>query len=420
MKPLIWRYASMRLPLAVLELPLYVLLPKLYSELLPIAVVGLTLLAARALDALSDPWLGMQWDLRATQARQRLRFLAWQAMGFASLVVVLGFMILLWWPTLASHLRLDYRWSGAVLAFGSVCTYLAYSLCSIVYQSWGAALARSDAARSRYALSREGLGLVGVILVSIFLQAQTLYEKLAISCMLLVFTVMGLWLFRGLPYPQKRLERPAGLQTFNLFSLWHWRPMRALFVCFMLSAIAAAVPATLVLFFIEQVLQAPQMAPLFLSIYFLSAAAGLPVWTRLSDRYGHSACWLIAMVIAIAAFSFCLGIEAGDTWSYGLVCVVTGLALGGDVAMPWAILARLIQQKQLQQPEATPIAGRCIGYWTLVSKLNLALAAGIALPLWQWLGSGPQALTWIYAGLPCLLKALSLIGLTVSRKPQAL
>ena len=55
MNALLWRYASLRLPLAILELPLYVLLPKLYSELLPIGIVGLMLLAARALDALADP-----------------------------------------------------------------------------------------------------------------------------------------------------------------------------------------------------------------------------------------------------------------------------------------------------------------------------------------------------------------------------
>jgi len=65
MNALLWRYASLRLPLAILELPLYVLLPKLYSELLPIGFVGLMLLAARALDALADPWLGRRWDVQS-------------------------------------------------------------------------------------------------------------------------------------------------------------------------------------------------------------------------------------------------------------------------------------------------------------------------------------------------------------------
>ncbi|NDH34939.1 MAG: hypothetical protein EBX67_05615, partial [Betaproteobacteria bacterium] len=154
MKPMLWRYASMRLPLALLELPLYVLLPKLYSELLPLSVVGLMLLAARSLDALADPWLGRRWDLQSAASLGPLRGIAWQALAFASTVFVVGFLLLLWWPTLADRYALDPIWSGLVLAIGSVLTYLAYSLCTIVYQSWGAALARNNAERSRYALSR--------------------------------------------------------------------------------------------------------------------------------------------------------------------------------------------------------------------------------------------------------------------------
>ena len=420
MKAMLWRYASMRLPLAILELPLYVLLPKLFSELLPLSLVGLMLLAARALDAVADPWLGRRWDKQSVLAGRHLRKTAWRALGYACMVFMLGFMLLLWWSSLSMALALDAVWSGLVLALGSTCTYLAYSQCSIVYQSWGAALARNDQARSRYALSREAAGLIGVMVVSIFVQAQSTFEKVAISMLLIGFSVLALLLFRGLAYPRYRSESAAPALDFHARTIWQSLPMRHLFICFMLSAIAAAIPATLVLFFIERVLIMPQAAPWFLLLYFLSAALGLPFWSRLSDRLGHRDCWLLAMLIAIAAFHFCLGIEAGDAWAYGLVCIVTGFALGGDVAMPWAILLRLTEQRQKSCPSAMPIAGRCIGYWTLVGKLNLALAAGIALPLWQVLGEGTQSLSWIYAGLPCALKCLSMIWLISHRGPEAL
>jgi GPH family glycoside/pentoside/hexuronide:cation symporter len=420
MKDMLWRYASMRLPLAILELPLYVLLPKLFSELLPLSLVGLMLLAARGLDALADPWLGRRWDLQSSVAGRQLRQRAWWALAKACAVFTVGFMLLLWWSSLAKAYGIGSLWSATVLAIGSVGTYLAYSQCSIIYQSWGAALARSDRARSRYALSREAAGLIGVMAVSVFVQAQSSFEKIAISGLLIVFTLLALALFRGLAYPTHRLEQREPARVFNARSLWEARPMRHLFICFMLSAIAAAIPATLVLFFVERVLEMPQAAPWFLLLYFLSAALGLPLWSKLSDRFGHSSCWLLAMLIAIGAFLFCLGLEAGDAWAYALVCIVTGLALGGDVAMPWAILLRLIEQQQKKLPTAMPISGRCIGYWTLVGKLNLALAAGIALPLWQWLGEGVTSLSWIYAGLPCALKCISMIWLVRNRGREAL
>jgi len=177
MNALLWRYASLRLPLAILELPLYVLLPKLYSELLPIGIVGLMLLAARALDALADPWLGRRWDVQSVLSAQALSKRAWYSLSMASTVFVLGFLCLLWWPMFAKAWALEGLWSGLVLGIASILTYLAYSQCSIVYQSWGSALAKSDQERSRFALSREAAGLLGVMLVSVFVQAQSAGEK---------------------------------------------------------------------------------------------------------------------------------------------------------------------------------------------------------------------------------------------------
>jgi len=57
-------------------------------------------------------------------------------------------------------------------------------------------------------------------------------------------------------------------------------------------------------------------------------------------------------------------------------------------------------------------AGAYFGWWQVATKLNLALAAGIALPLLEWLGYTPgaqepsalAALSGSYALLPCALK----------------
>jgi Na+/melibiose symporter-like transporter len=57
-------------------------------------------------------------------------------------------------------------------------------------------------------------------------------------------------------------------------------------------------------------------------------------------------------------------------------------------------------------------AGACFGWWNFVAKANLALAAGLALPLLAWLGYEPgaqdadalRALAAVYAFVPVLLK----------------
>lgn len=486
------RYAVLRMPLAMLELPLYVLLPKLFAALLPLSVVGITLLLARLIDALADPWLGTQWDRAVARHRQGIQPLARSVLLAAAFAYLGGFCLLLWWTELGKALGQGPIMALVVLALGSCLTYLAYSLSTIVYQSWGTALAGSEEGRSRLALTREGLGLLGVILMSAFLQLDSIEEKQLVTVLLVTATCAALWLLRPLPYPGGRAAAhgtpasprepdspraqaggsaagqpgiallPAGANNaWGLRALLGTPPMRALFGCFMLSAIAAAIPATLVLFFIAEVLRMPESSPLFLIAYFLSAAFGLPVWTLVSDRIGQSGSWALAMALAIAAFLFCLQLGEGDGIAYTAVCIVTGFALGADLAMPLAILARLIRHHDDMHPEQASIAGRCMGYWTLVGKLNLAIAAGLALPLLDVLGASasdrtsrgapplqggsaeqvepsaqggfldslleqlagaslpaassapgnydPAVLGLIYAGLPCLLKAASFL-----------
>ena len=64
------------------------------------------------------------------------------------------------------------------------------------------------------------------------------------------------------------------------------------------------------------------------------------------------------------------------------------------------------------QSEGSQQEGAYFGWWNLAAKLNLALAAGLALPLLGMLGYAPGArdpgalhtLTFAYALLPCALK----------------
>ncbi len=90
------------------------------------------------------------------------------------------------------------------------------------------------------------------------------------------------------------------------------------------------------------------------------------------------------------------------------MCALSGVALGADLTLPSAILAGVIQRAgHGEQAE-----GAYFGWWNFATKLNLALAAGVALPALAWFGYEPgsrspqalAALTTAYCMLPCLLK----------------
>jgi Na+/melibiose symporter-like transporter len=107
--------------------------------------------------------------------------------------------------------------------------------------------------------------------------------------------------------------------------------------------------------------------------------------------------------------------------AFGVICVMSGLGLGADLALPPSMLADVIDEDEsagLGRNE-----GAYFGLWNLVTKMNLALAAGIALPVLAALGYVPQgansdaSLTYLaatYALLPCVLKAVAALVLVFS------
>ena len=397
-----WRYGLLGLPLAFVALPLYVLLPHHYATVLgvPLALLGGVLLAARLLDAFVDPLIGRWVDrLFDRDARHVLR---WGAV--AALVLALGFALLFFPPV---------REVGALLAWAAATltlTYLAFSTVTVAHQSWGARLGGDEAQRARIVGWREGLGVAGVLVASVAPTAVGLPATTALFACLLA---AGWIAWRRSPLPA---TAPGPAPQSDPWLPLRRRAYRRLLAIFMLNGTASAVPATLVLFFIQDRLEAPRSwEPAFLGLYFLCAAASLPLWLALVRRAGLARSWLAGMALAISSFIWTLTLGAGDGAAFLFVCAASGLALGADLALPGALLAGLIQEAG----DRGRHEGAYFGWWNFATKLNLALAAGLALPLLELAGYTPgtraagalDALSFAYGLLPCLLKLLAAAGL---------
>jgi glycoside/pentoside/hexuronide:cation symporter, GPH family len=390
------RYGTLGFPLAFVALPLYVSLPAHYAQQygVPLAALGLVLLGARLLDALVDPWVGRvadDWLNRSGNAVLSL-------MGGAALLLALGFVLLFFPPALSQAGYL--AWCGASL----LVTYLGYSVLSVLHQAWGARLGGDGLQQTRVVAWREGLALAGVLGASVLPALAGLPVTAAV---LAISLVLGLVLLSRAPsaHPLDLLHRQA---PYELTLAWRTPGFRRLLAVFLLNGIAAAVPATLLLFFVRDRLQTPAAEGLYLASYFAAAALSLPLWLRVVARLGQARAWALAMLLAIASFAWAASLGAGAQWGFVLVCLASGVALGADLAIPGAMLTRVVQRAGL----SGRAEGAFFGWWNFATKLNLALAAGLALPLLQWLGYAPgrrdpaalQALTLAYCLLPCLLK----------------
>ncbi len=406
-----WRYGLLGLPLAFAALPLYVQLPAYYAGTfgVPLAALGALLLAARLFDAAIDPWLGTAVDRLLAHRAAAVPLLA----GGAAAVLALGFALLFLPPVRGMAALL--AWAAGALAL----TYAAFSALTIAHQAWGAMLGGDEAQRARIVAWREGCALAGVLLASVLpllagwtATALVLAAALALGCWAWASTVAATTA-TALNVPT---TAPAPAGRWLPFAQ---RPFRRLLAVFALNGIATAVPATLLLFFVQDRLQAPAaMQPVFLGAYFLCAALSIPLWLRLVRRTGLARAWLAGMVLAIAVFAWAGALGAGDGLAFAAVCALSGLALGSDLVLPGALLAGVIAQAgQRGRGE-----GVFFGWWNLVSKLNLALAAGLALPLLSLAGYTPgdrapasaQALSIAYCLLPCVLKLAAAVLLYFS------
>ena len=399
-----WRYGLLGLPLAFVALPLYVILPNHYAREfgVPLAILGFILLVARLFDAAIDPLLG-RWSDRLF-ARSINAVLVFGAV--AALLLGVGFALLFFPP-----LRVQAQpapllvWVPLMLML----TYAAYSAMSVAHQSWGAMLGGDEVQRSRIVAWREGFGLVGVLIASITPVALGLPATVA-----LFFVALGVgWL------AWTRAVRPRASPAFQAGSVW--QPLqraafRRLLAVFMLNGIASAIPATLILFFVQDRLQAPKAwEPAFLGSYFLCAALAIPLWLRLVKHIGLARTWLVGMLLGVAVFIFATQLGVGDATGFIVVCALSGIALGTDLALPAALLAGVI----LDAGDRGRAEGAYFGWWNFATKLNLALAAGVALPLLGAFGYAPgvrtegalQALTVAYCLLPCALKFCAAIAL---------
>lgn len=427
-------YGVLGWALGAVAVPIYIQVPYLYSRVfeVPAAWVGTILLISRLIDALMDPMIGLWLD-----RRQGMRSRYTLPIALSVPLMILG-MYGVFFPL--GHTPAE----NASSLMGSLfLVHLGFSLASISYQSWGAELGKTDREKSMYVAVREGIGIFGVIFaVSLALE---IYASLIFS----VFTAMlfaGVFLlFKFAPRPTPsasnshrltknlRVALNGETKLKRIFSgisspLKHsnFRRLMAVFMC---NGLAAALPATLVPFYMRDRLGLADTDQWVLAIYFLVGALSTAFWVWFGGKIGLARAWLCSMIFSVPAFIVVVLLNQGDLIGYLLVCVITGFALGADLSLPAALVARLIENNG----EKGSNEGSYFGLWNWINTCNLALAPTLALSVLDWYnydanrtGSAEfmalpvmeqisqDPLIWVYALLPCIMKLLAIILLAFS------
>lgn len=428
-KQVLIAYGLPGLPLAVLGLPLFIYLPTFYAETvgLDLATVGLILLIARLWDVVTDPIVGALSDRTSGRFGRRRPWI----IGAAPL---LGLSIwFLFVPPPGAGV-------GHLLVW-SIALYLAWTMVQLPHAAWGAELSRDYHQRSRITGTREALVIIGTLLAAatpVILAGEDGREAGlgAVLRVLAIGLIIGLPLAslvsaaivpdpppsaapRSRPWRERVAEGSRALKANRAFL--------RLILAYLLNGIANGLPATLFLLFVGHVLVLPDKAGELLFIYFACAIIGIPLWVWLSGKLDKHRAWLIAMAGNCLIFGWAPFLGAGDYTPFLIICVLSGVCLGADLALPPSMQADVVDLDRAGAGNAgagdggdgeggdAPRTGLYFAFWGMATKLALALAVGITFPALDLAGfdasagavndeDGLLVLALLYGALPIVFK----------------
>jgi GPH family glycoside/pentoside/hexuronide:cation symporter len=289
-------------------------------------------------------------------------------------------------------------------AITTFCLYLAFSLMFINYYRLGLDLAGKNSSMS-IASGREFMGLLGMIVAAILPTMLTNYCSLDQA-----FKIYGM-IFAGIMLLGVLLL-PVGVQTLkinegdffkDLKFIWQEKTLRKFIIIFFLNALPMAITANVFSFYVELTLNRKADTGLFLACYLVAAAIGAcSLFFKNTSKIKLLRKFLLISALSFACTFF---IKPPNSNLFYVICAVSGMALGAEMVILSAMAVDILAPYEKYSSIFFGILSSC-------SKLTLALAAGIFLPLvsicYKALPAVSMAdkILYLYVLIPIILKLL--------------
>ncbi|AKH68286.1 Na+/melibiose symporter-like transporter [Spongiibacter sp. IMCC21906] len=380
------RYALPGLPLAALMLPFYIYVPLWLSEHgnYGYTLVGALFFIARISDVLTDLPVGAWIDRKGCGAPWWLS--SWFLLAVSALVLFL----------------LPHPWPAWALLLVLVLLMLGWTGINVPWLALPVSLARNNGERLAYNSAREAMLLFGTLVAMLL---PGILSPDALRWMLM--PMLGFLLFTALLQGRHKGVTSSHTAT-SIWPLIKEPRVLSLALPWCINMLANAIPGTILVLFMREVLVAEDAVPAALLVYFLSGLIGVPFWYALARRIGSLTAWRLGLCLSALLFGFAALLGEGDLYWFIAICVGTGLMLGADQALPSAMQTGLAQSLASNGGNKD-MGARLFALWSMLSKGAMGIAVGVA---YLWLGSQTSmenvppawAISSAYVLAPVLLK----------------
>jgi len=254
---------------------------------------------------------------------------------------------------------------------------------------------------------REAIGLIGLLSASVlptilfYIFQEKSYNSILV--LLIIFLFISLALFINWAKGSE-INVPTKFIKPSLSLIFSTNKIKIFYFTYFFNTFASSIPAALIIFYVRDYLDAESYLGFFLIIYFMSGAISMPIWQKIAFNYSTIHSWITSMIFALITFIWAFILKPGDIFGFFVVCLFSGMSVGANLALPAAIIANFIKEKNNQVYAAS--------YYSItnfISKFSLAIATGISLPLLGFFGYVPgiritdNLFPLIYAIFPCFI-----------------
>ncbi len=336
---------------AAMAIPIIVLMPRFYSDvvLAPLGYIAIAVALARSFDALTDPLMGWISDRTRTRWGRRKPYIAF-GVPFTALV----FFLLFSPPEHLTPVRAS-LWFGISYGF----YFLFGTIIDIPKVALGSELTMDYHERSSLFGYRAFFIAVGTIVASILPALLpkilgTSDERFIYSLMAggyaVLFVVLYTWLLIRVPERPDFVRRESNPLVPGVRRALRNRPFRILLSCTILNSIPAAIPAILMPYFVEYVVQPDNPGTwvgICLFVYLGSGLLLIPFWMTLAKRIGKLKTLITQGLIGIVGLIMFFFVGPGDILYVLCAFLVVGIvSMPGHFLMP-AMVADIIDYDEL-------------------------------------------------------------------------